>query len=122
LLEEVNEFKTRFSNLNSEIYILYKDLTIVAYIKCRRNGSRHKNERRIPQKEMGRKTKKKWRTSYRGKHYKQQTRDREGRRRHLREARAQTGLKRRTWMGWVEFLLAYVVKIPYGRSPPNTVQ
>lgn len=28
--------------------------------------------------------------------------DREGRRRRLREARVQTGLKRRTWMRWVD--------------------
>jgi hypothetical protein len=44
--------KPWFSNLNSEMYSLNKDLTIVDYIKCRRNGSHQKNGRRIPKKNM----------------------------------------------------------------------
>jgi len=68
-----------FSNLNSEIYCLNKDLTITDYIKRRRNGSHHKNGRRIPKKKMNRKfhntrsvekPRKIWKTSYRGEHYK----------------------------------------------------
>jgi hypothetical protein len=42
--------KPWISNLNSEIYSLNKDLTIVDYIKCRRNGSHHKNGRRVKKK------------------------------------------------------------------------
>jgi len=43
--------KPRVSNLNTEIYTLNKDLTIMDYIKWRRNGSHNKNGRRIPKKE-----------------------------------------------------------------------
>jgi len=66
--------------LNSEVYSPNKDLTIIHYIKCRRNGSHHKNGRRIPNKHMNgkfhntrsvEKPRKRWRTSYRGKHYKE---------------------------------------------------
>jgi protein-arginine kinase activator protein McsA len=62
------DLKPWFSNLNSEIYSLNKDPTIMDYIKSRRNGSHHKNGRRIPkekheweisQHKISRKTKKK---------------------------------------------------------------
>lgn len=64
--------------MNSEICSLNKDLTITDYIKCRKNGSHRKNGRRIPKKMNGKfhntrsveKPRKIWRTSYRGKHYK----------------------------------------------------